>query len=432
MSSRIQAVDAWQILDSRGNPTLEARITLENGAAGSFQAPSGASTGKHEAVELRDGPGGRYRGKSVLKAVEHVRTEIADALIGLPADDQALLDRTLIELDGTEQKSRLGANALLVASGAAARAASEHAGVPLWQYLTGDRPAAMPVPMVNILSGGLHAGRQLEFQDFLAVAHGFFSFAEAIEAITLTHRATQELLAEQGFELTGVADEGGFGPRLGSNRQALDLLLLAIERAGFEPGEQISIAIDVASTHFYRDGGYELRSEDRWLTEPAMIDLLADWVDAAPILSIEDGLSEDSWDGWKALTERVGDRCRLIGDDFFTTNPKRLARGIAEKAGNSVLVKMNQIGTLSETFEVIDRAREAGFSAVISARSGETEDSFLADLAIASGAGQIKVGSVTRSERLSKYNRLLSIEALTARTGEGPGGFEVSRRLLMR
>ena len=432
MSSRIRTVDAWQILDSRGNPTLEARITLENGVTGSFQAPSGASTGKHEAVELRDGEGGRYLGKSVLKAVDNVRTEIADALIGLPADDQALIDRTLIELDGTENKGRLGANAILCASGAAARTAAADSGVPLWRYLAGDRSAAIPVPMVNILSGGLHAGRQLEFQDFLAVAHGFFSFAEAIEAITLTHRAMEALLAEQGFELTGVADEGGFGPRLASNRQALDLLLLAIERAGFEPGEQISVAIDAAASHFHRDGGYELRSEERWLSEDSMIDLLAEWVGSAPLLSIEDGLAEDSWEGWQQLTARIGDRCRLIGDDFFVTNPKRLERGIAEKAGNAVLVKMNQIGTLTETFEVIDRAREAGFSAVISARSGETEDSSLADLAIASGAGQIKVGSVTRSERLSKYNRLLEIEAAAERTGEGPGDFEVSRRLLAR
>lgn len=432
MSSRIRAVDAWQILDSRGNPTLAARITLEDGAVGTFQTPSGASTGKHEAVELRDGPGGRYGGKSVLGAAENVRTEIAQALIGLPADEQALLDRTLIELDGSENKGRLGANAILSASGAAARAAAASAGVPLWRYLAGDRPAAIPVPMVNILSGGLHAGRQLEFQDFLAVAHGFFSFAEAIEAITMTHRAMADLLAEKGFALTGVADEGGFGPRLASNRQALDLLLLAIERAGFESGEQISIAIDVAATHFHRDGGYELRSEDRWLPEDSMIDLLAEWVDAAPLLSIEDGLAEDSWEGWRKLTARIGDRCRLIGDDFFVTNPRRLERGVAEKAGNAVLVKMNQIGTLTETFEVIDRAREAGFGAVISARSGETEDSFLADLAIASGAGQIKVGSVTRSERLAKYNRLLEIELDAARSGVGPGGFERSRQLLIR
>ncbi len=430
MSSRIRSVDAWQILDLRGNPTIEARITLDSGATGSFQTPSGASTGKHEAVELRDGPGGGYGGKSVLRAVENVRTEIAAALKGLAADDQAGVDRALIELDGTDNKSRLGANAMLAASGAAARAAAAHAGVELWRYLAQDRPAAIPVPMVNILSGGLHAGRQLEFQDFLAVGHGFSSFAESIEAITLTHRATAELLAEQGFELTGVADEGGFGPRLASNRQALDLLLMAIERAGFKPGEQISIAIDVAASHFFRDGGYELRSEDRWLSEDSMIELLAEWVDAAPLLSIEDGLAEDSWEGWAKLTARVGDRCRLIGDDFFVTNPRRLERGIAKRAGNAVLVKMNQIGTLTETFQVIDRAREAGFAAVISARSGETEDSFLADLAIAGGAGQIKVGSVTRSERLSKYNRLLAVEAETERSGRGPGGFEISRRLL--
>ena len=432
MSSRIRSVDAWQILDSRGNPTLEVEVALEGGAVGAFQVPSGASTGRHEAVELRDGPEGRYRGKSVLRAVENVRTEITEALLGLPADDQPLLDRTLIELDGTPQKSRLGANAMLGASGAAARAAARQLGVPLWRYLAADRPAAIPVPMVNILSGGLHAGRQLEFQDFLAVAHGFFSFAEAIEAVALTHSAMAELLAEQGHELTGVADEGGFGPRLASNGLALDLLLEAIERAGFEPGEQISVAIDVASTHFHREGGYDLRSEGRWLSEDEMIGLLTAWADRAPLLSIEDGLAEDAWEGWRKLTAALGDRCRLIGDDFFVTNPERLERGIAERAGNAVLVKMNQIGTLTETFQVIDRARQAGFSAVISARSGETEDDFLADLAIASGAGQIKVGSVTRSERLAKYNRLLAIEARAARQGDGPGGFEVSRRMLRR
>ncbi len=410
-ASSIQSVSALQILDSRGNPTLEVEVVLRDGSRGAAMVPSGASTGAHEAVELRDGEGGAYGGMSVERAVRNVKVEISPALAGIAAEDQAGVDRALIELDGTADKSRLGANAILGASMAVARATAAQADEPLWRRLAGERPASIPVAMFNILSGGLHAGGQIEFQDFLAVPHGFASFAEALEAAVAIHREAERLLRSDGFVLTGVADEGGLGPRLASNRQAIEYLLRAIEGAGYRPGDQVSIALDVAATHFHREGGYALQSEDRWLAEEEMIGLLEEWVAEFPILSIEDGLAEDAWPGWRELTARVGDRCRLIGDDLFCTNPERLERGIREQAANAVLIKMNQIGTLTETFAVIDRAREAGFAAVVSARSGETEDAFLADLATASGAGQIKVGSVTRSERMAKWNRLLRIEA---------------------
>ena len=428
MSTSIRSLSALQILDSRGNPTLEVEARLSDGSTGRFQVPSGASTGRHEALELRDGPEGRYEGRSVLKAVANVEGEIASALAGMAAADQAALDQRLIELDGSPNKGRLGANAILGVSGAIARAAAASAGLPLWRYLAGGRQASIPVPMVNILSGGLHAGGQIELQDFLAVPHGFGSFAESLEAAVLVRRAAERLLRADGFVLTGVADEGGLGPRLPSNQTAIELLVGAIEAAGFDPGEQISIALDVASSHFFCDGGYELASEARRLSEAEMIDLLEDWVERYPILSIEDGLAEDSWAGWTELTSRLGSRCRLIGDDLFATTLTRLERGVREKAGNAVLVKMNQVGTLTETFAVIDRAREAGFAAVVSARSGETEDDFLSDLAVASGMGQIKGGSVTRSERLAKWNRLLRIESAT----DPPLPFEHSRALLRR
>ncbi len=430
MLVKVQALTALQILDSRGNPTLEVEVTLSDGTRATSQVPSGASTGKHEAVELRDGPEGRYAGKSVLQAANNVEKIIGPAISGKAADDQAVLDQALIDLDGTPDKSQLGANAILGVSTAVARAAARSQGLELWRYLAGDRPAAIPVPMINILSGGLHAGGQIEFQDFLAVPHGFFSFAEALEAVVAIHREAERLIKTQGHVLTGVADEGGLGPRLESNEKALDLMVDAISGAGFEPGEQVSIAIDVAASHFFRDGTYRLASENRELTSAEMTDLLSEWVDRYPILSIEDGLAEDDWPGWTALTAKIGDRCTLVGDDLLVTNPARLERAISERAANAVLVKMNQIGTLTETFQVIDRAREAAFRAVISARSGETEDSFLADLAVASGAGQIKVGSVTRSERLAKYNRLLRIERDAKRTGAGPLNFEHSRALL--
>lgn len=413
----IRRIRAFQILDSRGRPTLEVEAELKDGTSASAMVPSGASTGVHEAAELRDGDAA-YEGLGVRSAAANVAGEISAALAGLPVEDQARIDRTLIALDGTPNKSRLGANAILGASTAVARAAAAAAKQPLWRWLAGERRPRIPVPTVNILSGGLHAGGQLEFQDFLAVPHGFPTFAESLEAAVRIHRRAEDLLRGDGYVLTGVADEGGWGPGLESNRQALEYLVRAIEAAGFQPGEQVSIAIDVASSHFFRDGAYDLASEERRLTEAEMIDQLDDWSRSFPILSIEDGLTEDSWEGWRTLTARLGDRVTLIGDDLFCTNLQRLERGIRESAANAVLVKMNQIGTLTETFEVIDRAREAGFAAVISARSGETEDAFLADLAVASGAGWIKVGSVTRSERLAKWNRLLRIEA------EGEVGYQ--------
>lgn len=409
-ATAIRMLDAWEALDSRGRPTVAVRISLTGGARGEAIVPSGASTGTHEAVERRDGDPARYRGRGVQCAVTAVRDQLRPALEGrnVLAGDE--LDRLLIALDGTPHKARLGANAIVGVSCAAARAAADALGIPLWQYLAGGRPACLPVPMVNILSGGWHAAHNIEFQDFLALPHGFSSYAEALHAAVAIHQAAYDLLRERGCVLTGVADEGGWGPHLESNEAALEILTRAIERAGYAPGRQVSIAIDVASSHFCRGGQYHLATESRVLSREEMVDLLEQWTARYPVLSIEDGLAEDDWEGWRLLTQRLGGRLQLLGDDFFTTHPERVARGIREGAANAVLVKMNQIGTLTETFAVMDAARAAGFRAVVSARSGETEDAFLADLAVASGAGQIKVGSITRSERLAKYNRLLDLE----------------------
>lgn len=405
----IQHVTAWEVLDSRGNPTVAARVELSNGIAAKAHAPSGASTGRHEAVELRDHDPHRYAGKGVQTAVRNVKDIIAPALRGL-APEQSNVDRRLCELDGTPDKSNLGANAILAVSCAVARVIALQNQVPLWRSLGGSRTACVPIPMVNILSGGLHAGKNIEFQDFLAVPHGIAGYAPQLEAIVAIHHATRQTLEQRGCELTGVADEGGWGPRLPSNETALACLLEAIERAGYVPGTQVSIALDVAASHFYtNDGHYHLATEDRTLTSEEMVDLLAHWCFKYPIVSIEDGLDQDDWSGWQKLTQQLGRTIQLVGDDLFTTNLTRLNRGISEGAANTVLVKMNQIGTITETLAVIDRARAANFRAVISARSGETEDDFLADLATASGAGSIKVGSITRSERLAKYNRLLEI-----------------------
>ena len=409
MNLTIRTVEAWEILDSRGNPTLEALLTLSDGSQASAQVPAGASTGKHEAVDLRDDDPARYQGKGVRKAVDNVNGPIASALSGRKAI-QSDVDRFMIELDGTQNKSNLGANAILGVSCALARALAISAKLPLWQSLAGKASPILPVPMVNILSGGLHAGGQIEFQDFLIIPHGFDSYTEALQATVAIHRAAAELISESGYPLTGVADEGGWGPRLESNETALKLLTKSIERAGFKPKEQVSIAIDAAASHFHAGGIYNLQSETRMLTAEEMASLLKQWVDHYPIVSMEDGLAEDDWAGWQSLTTRLSDRINLVGDDLFTTNPNRLRHGIERGVANAVLVKMNQIGTLSETFEVLEIAAEHNYAAVVSARSGETEDSFLADLAVASGAGQIKIGSITRSERLSKYNRLLRIE----------------------
>jgi enolase len=405
----IRAIHALEILDSRGNPTLSASVELSDGTRATAHVPSGASTGRHEAVELRDGDPGRYGGKGVRKAVANVELEIAAVLAGMSAEDQGAIDRRMIELDGTPGKSRLGANAILGVSCAVARAVAVARKLPLWQSLAGGQTPALPVPMINIISGGLHAGQRIEVQDFLVIPRGFDTLAQSLERVVALHKLTGELLRNKGYTLTGVADEGGWGPALERNEIALEVLTEAIAWLGLK--EKIAIAVDVAASHFYRDGLYHLQSENRSLQREEMIDLLAGWVRRYPVTSIEDGLDEDDWQGWSALTARLSAQVQLVGDDLFTTNPSRLRRGIESGAANAVLVKMNQIGTLTETFEVVRLAREAGYRAVISARSGETEDSFLADLAVASGAGQIKIGSITRSERLAKYNRLLEIEA---------------------
>lgn len=410
LSLAIRKVRALEILDSRGNPTVMAEVELSDSTVATAKVPSGASTGAHEAVELRNGDTTRYGGKGVRKAVDNVIRVIGPALVGMNAEDQAAVDRRMIEMDAAANKSRLGANAILGVSCAVARAVACSRRMPLWRYLAGERRAAIPVPMVNILSGGLHAGRNFELQDFLAVPLGFATYAEALEAIVKVHHAARAVLDSGGYLLTGVADEGGWGPRLPSNQAALDVVTEAIARAGYQPGRQIGIAIDVAASHFFADGKYELATEGRSLAADGMIDLLSAWVQQYPIVSIEDGLAEDDWTGWQRLNSALGGKVQLVGDDLFVTNPERLERGIREHAANAVLVKMNQIGTLTETFQVIDRAREAGYRMVISARSGDTEDDFLADLAVAAG-DQIKVGSITRSERLAKYNRLLEIES---------------------
>jgi enolase len=392
-------VRALEILDSRGHPTVQAEVVLAGGTRATAQVPSGASTGRHEAVELRDGDPARYAGKGVLRAVRNIEEVLGPAVTGLDASDQAALDARLIETDGSPGKRRLGANALLAVSCAVARVAARRLDVPLWRYLAQGRRPQMPVPMINIISGGLHAGGGCpEFQDFLVIPRGYTDLAAALEAVTAVHRVVGKALA------AGIADEGGWGPRLDSNEQACAILREAIHTAG----ACMDIALDVAATHFFAYGVYAI--EGRQLTSAGMGDLLEGWIPRYGIASIEDPLGEDDWEGWKELTQRLGAKVRLVGDDLFCTNPSRLEHGIRARAANAVLVKMNQIGTLTETFAVIDRAREAGYGAVVSARSGETEDAFLADLAVASGAGQIKIGSVTRSERLAKYNRLLEIE----------------------
>lgn len=420
MALTISSLTALEILDSRGRPTVAVTAGLSDGTVASAQVPSGASTGRHEALELRDGDPSRYGGKGVRTAVANVNGPIAEAAIGASAEDLPALDHMLVSLDGTANKSRLGANAILGVSCAVARALSTSCREPLWRTLAGAyepiwKPG-LPLPMINILSGGWHAAHNIEIQDFLVMPHGFDRYSEALHAAVAVHSAAREAIEARGLLVTGVADEGGWGPQTSSNEDGLRILTEAIERAGYRPGVQCSIALDVASSHFFRDGRYELGTDRQSLEPAAMVDLLERWTREYPIVSIEDGLDQDDWAGWRLLTERLGGRVQLIGDDFFTTNPARVRRGIGEGTGNAVLVKMNQIGTLAETFEVLNLAAQAGWRAVVSARSGETEDSFLADLATASGAGQIKVGSITRSERLAKYNRLLELE----RAGELP------------
>jgi enolase len=409
MPPTIENVTAYEILDSRGNPTVAARVALSNGTSATGHAPSGASTGKHEALELRDRDASRYEGKGVRQAVRNVEETIGSALQGMEIRSPRACDERIIELDGTPDKSRLGANAILAVSCALHRAAALEANQPLWHYLGQGQPA-LPLPMINILSGGLHAGRNVEFQDFLIIPHGFDTYSDALHATTRVHRHARHVLEARGYTVTGVADEGGWGPALPSNEAALQIVTEAIEQAGYKPADEISIALDVAASHFYREGRYHLTTEQRVLDSSGVIALLHDWTSKYPIISIEDALEEDDWEGWRQATATLGQRVQLIGDDLFTTNPQRLQRGISSATANAILVKMNQIGTITETLDVVNLARANNYATVVSARSGETEDSFLADLAVGSGAGQIKIGSITRSERLAKYNRLLEIE----------------------
>ncbi|HEY9098258.1 MAG TPA: phosphopyruvate hydratase [Thiobacillus sp.] len=418
--SAIIDVIAREILDSRGNPTVEADVLLESGVLGRAAVPSGASTGSREAIELRDGDKSRYLGKGVLNAVEHVNTEICEAIIGLDVEDQAFIDKTMIELDGTENKSRLGANAMLAVSMACARAAAEQAGLPLYRYLGGAAPMALPVPMMNIINGGEHANNNIDMQEFMVIPVGAPTFREALRYGAEVFHALKKLLDDAGMATT-VGDEGGFAPNLESHEAALKLIVQAIEAAGLQPGIDVAIGLDCAASEFYKDGRYNLDSEGLKLTSAELTDYLAAWCDKYPIISIEDGMAEGDWDGWKILTDKLGARVQLVGDDLFVTNAKILKEGIEKGVANSILIKVNQIGTLSETFQAIEMAKQAGYTSVISHRSGETEDTTIADLAVATNARQIKTGSLSRSDRMAKYNQLLRIEEELGDTASYPG-----------
>ncbi len=407
--SAIVDVIAREIIDSRGNPTVEADVLLESGVLGRAAVPSGASVGTKEAVELRDGDMQRYFGKGVLKAVENVNTEIAEAIMGLDSMEQGFIDQTLIDLDGSDNKSRLGANAILAVSLAVAKAAAEESGLPLYRYLGGAGPMSMPVPMMNVINGGAHANNNLDFQEFVIIPLGAQSFREAVRCGAEIFHTLKKLLDSKGMP-TSVGDEGGFAPNLANNEAALQLIVQAIEQAGYLPGPDVAIGLDCASSEFFRDGKYHLASDGLSLTSAQFVDYLATWIDKYPILSIEDGMSEHDWDGWKLLTSKLGKSVQLVGDDVFVTNARILKEGIAQGVANSILIKVNQIGTLSETFAAIETAKRAGYTAVISHRSGETEDTTIADIAVATNALQIKTGSLSRSDRLAKYNQLLRIE----------------------
>jgi enolase len=409
MSTIIEDVVAREILDSRGNPTVEVDVYLEDGIVGRAAVPSGASTGAHEAHELRDGDRARYGGKGVLKAVENVNETIADEIVKMDATDQLAIDQALIDLDGTPTKSKLGANAILGVSLAVAKAAALALDLPLYRYLGGVGARTLPVPMLNILNGGRHAENSTDLQEFMVMPVGADTFTEALQMGTEVFHALKAVLHDRKLTTT-VGDEGGFAPSLPSNKDALEVILVAIERAGYKAGEDILLAIDAAATEFYQDGKYTLAREGRTLTSAEMVELYSRWVDQYPIISLEDGLSEDDWEGWQLLTQQLGDRVQLVGDDLFVTNTERLVQGIEVKAGNSILVKVNQIGTLTETLSAIEMAKRAGFTAVISHRSGETEDTTIADIVVATNAGQIKTGAPSRSERVAKYNRLLRID----------------------
>ena len=405
----ITDVYAREILDSRGNPTVEADVVLEDGTLGRAAVPSGASTGAHEAIELRDGDKGRYLGKGVLDAVTNVNTIISPALVGMDAADQVAVDRLMLDLDGTPNKSKLGANAILAVSLATAKAAAEYFDLPLYRYLGGVNSRRLPVPMMNILNGGAHADNNVDIQEFMVMPTGASSFAEALRIGAEVFHNLKQVLKEKGCS-TAVGDEGGYAPNLASNEEALQTIIEAIKRAGYTPGKECHIAMDIAATELYENGKYNLAGEGKILTASELIDLYAGWVERYPIISIEDGLAEDDWEGWKAMTEKLGGKIQLVGDDLFVTNTERLASGIAQGVANSILVKVNQIGSLTETMDAIEMAKEAGYTAVISHRSGETEDTTIADIAVAVNAGQIKTGAPSRTDRVSKYNQLLRIE----------------------
>jgi enolase len=418
--SAIVDIVGREILDSRGNPTVECDVLLESGTMGRAAVPSGASTGSREAIELRDGDKKRYLGKGVLKAVEHINTEISEAVLGLDASEQAFLDKTLIDLDGTDNKSRLGANAMLAVSMAVARAAAEESGLPLYRYFGGMGRMQMPVPMMNVINGGEHANNNLDIQEFMIIPLGAPSFREALRYGAEVFHALKKILHDKGIS-TAVGDEGGFAPSVPSHEAAIQMILEAIDKAGFVAGEQIALGLDCAASEFYKDGKYQLAGEGLTLSAEEWTNILATWVDKYPIISIEDGMAEGDWDGWKLLTDRLGKKVQIVGDDLFVTNTKILKEGIDKGIANSILIKINQIGTLTETFEAIEMAKRAGYTAVISHRSGETEDSTIADIAVGMNAGQIKTGSLSRSDRMAKYNQLLRIEEDLGDVASYPG-----------
>jgi len=419
--SAIVDIVGREVLDSRGNPTVECDVLLESGIMGRAAVPSGASTGSREAIELRDGDAKRYGGKGVLKAVEHINTEISEAVLGLDASEQAFLDKTLLELDGTENKSRLGANAMLAVSMAVARAAAEESGLPLYRYFGGMNGCQLPVPMMNVINGGAHANNSLDLHEFMIIPVGAPSFREALRWGAEVFHALKKIIDGKGMS-TAVGDEGGFAPSVENHEAAIQLILQAIEAAGYTAGEQIAIGLDCAASEFFKDGQYVLEGEGGLkLGAQQWTDMLATWVDKYPIISIEDGMAEGDWDGWKTLTERLGDKVQLVGDDLFVTNTKILKEGIDKHIANSILIKINQIGTLTETFQAIEMAKRAGYTAVISHRSGETEDSTIADIAVGTNAGQIKTGSLSRSDRMAKYNQLLRIEEDLGDMAQYPG-----------
>jgi enolase 1/2/3 len=418
--SAIAKIIAREVLDSRGNPTIEAEIVTESGAVGSAMVPSGASTGIREALELKDGDENRYLGRGVLNAVENIHTEISSVVVGMDVTDQAGVDQAMINLDGTPNKAKLGANAILAVSMATAHAAANEKGIPLYEYLGGDGPLVMPVPMMNIINGGAHADNSVDIQEFMILPVGASSIREAVRYGTEIFHALKSVLSAKGLSTT-VGDEGGFAPNLSSNEEAIEVILEAIEKAGFKAGEDILLGLDVASSEFYEDGKYNLASENKVLSAEEFIDFLAPWFDKYPLITMEDGMAEDDWDGWRLMSDKFAKNVQLVGDDLFVTNTEILKQGIDKNIANSILIKVNQIGSLTETIAAINMAKEAGYTAVVSHRSGETEDTTIADLAVATSCGQIKTGSLSRSDRVAKYNRLMKIEDQLGDRASYPG-----------